>query len=51
MTANSLDSPNVLEGGMAIDVIHTSKDILLKNGQNSTYINFIFTVILLSGQS
>ena len=31
-------------GGGAIDDTHTSKDILLKNDQNSTYIN-LFTVI------
>ena len=36
-------------GGGAIDDTHTSLDILLKNDQNSTYIN-LFTNILLSGQ-
>ena len=39
MTAKSLDSKNVWGGGGAIDDNHTSSDILLKNDQNSTYIN------------
>ena len=30
-----------VDGGGVIDDTHTSNDILLKNDQNSTYINFI----------